>query len=103
MDTIKYLHTDGNGKVYFGLTAEELVAQPFCVKIFGTLERPIAFNERINATTGAIETIPLTQDQIDTEAEKQSILGLLTSLDAGTATTSDAQAAIAYLIRKMTA
>ena len=98
---LKYRHTDGSGKVYSGSSESELAQKLFCAVVFGELERPMERDERINSIDGSIEKIPQTQEQVDAEAKRKQILNLLTALDAGTASTLNAQRALAHLIRKV--
>jgi len=69
MADFKYLHTDGSGKVCYGCTEESLSSQPWCVRIFGELEREILANEQINPITGGIELIPPTAEELARQSD----------------------------------
>ena len=77
---LKYKHTDGLGKIYSGFSQAELAAQSFCVQVFGELERPLTRDEQINATTGAIEPIPLTAEQQEELDERTAAKNILDNL-----------------------
>jgi hypothetical protein len=69
MATLKYRHTDGTGRTCDGMTAEELASQPWCSEVFGELEREMLANEQVNPTTGAIEPIPPTPEELSRMAD----------------------------------
>jgi glycine/D-amino acid oxidase-like deaminating enzyme len=69
MANLKYLHTDGLGKVCYGCTEEALASEPWCVRIFGELEREMLANEQINPVTGQIETIPPTDEELARQSD----------------------------------